>query len=107
MGCCLGVLLLGGAPRIALALWWFMDPARIMATFAGWTTTLGGLTAPLWAWPLAGLLLLPWTTIAYVFVGPGGLTTLDIVILVIAFLIDLSAHGGGGRVYQQRRSSQY
>lgn len=106
MGCCLGVLLLGGAPRLALALWWFMDPARIMAAFAGWSTTLGGLTAPLWVWPLAGLLLVPWTTIAYVFVSPGGITTLEWVVLGIALLLDLGAHGGGGRAYQQRRYAQ-
>lgn len=106
MGCCLGVLLLGGTPRLALALWWFMDPARIMAAFAGWTTTLGGLTAPPWVWPLAGLLLVPWTTIAYVFVSPGGITTLEWIVLGIALLIDLSTHGGGGRAYQQRRYAQ-
>jgi len=86
-------------------LWWFMDPARIMATFAGWSTTLGSITAPPWVWPIAGLLLVPWTTIAFVFVSPGGISTLEWVVLGIALLMDLSAHGGGGRVYQQRRST--
>jgi hypothetical protein len=105
MGCCLGVLLLAGAPRIALVVWWLSDPSRVLATFAGWTATLGGLTTPGWIWPLAGFLLLPWTTIAYVFVAPGGLTTIKWVVLVIALLFDLSTHGGSGRVYQQRRSA--
>lgn len=105
MGCCLGVLLLAGAPRVALALWWFMDPARIDATFRGWSTTAGSITAPAWIWPLVGLLLLPWTTVAYVFVSPAGLTTLEWVIMVIALLMDLSTHGGSGRAYQQRKSS--
>jgi hypothetical protein len=104
MGCCLAVFLLGGAPRIALTLWWFMDPARIMAVFSGWSTTLGSITAPLWVWPLAGLLLVPWTTIAYVFVAPGGITTIEWVVLGIALLLDLSTHGGSGRAYNQRRS---
>ena len=105
MGCCLGVLLLGGAPRIALAIWWFLDPARIAATFANWPVTAGSITAPQWVWPLAGLLLLPWTTIAFVFVSPGGITTIEWVILAVAFLLDLSTHGGSGRAYNRQRSA--
>ncbi len=105
MGCCLGALLLAGAPRIALALWWFLDPVRIIDSFHGWTRTLGSVTAPVWIWPLVGLLLLPWTTVAYVFVSPGGLSTLEWVVMVIALLFDLGAHGGGGRAYRQRRAA--
>jgi hypothetical protein len=82
-----------------------MDPVRVQAVFGGWSTTIGSITAPVWIWPLIGLLLLPWTTIAYVFVAPGGITMLEWVVLGIALLMDLSAHGGGGRYYQQRRSS--
>lgn len=106
MGCCLGVLLLGGAPRLALLVWWLSDPARIAATFGGWPLTLGGLTAPSWAWPLAGLLVLPWTTVAYVFVAPGGITTWKWVVLVIALLFDLSTHGGSNEAYRRRRSRE-
>jgi len=102
MGCCLGVLLLAGAPRVALILWWFMDPARVNATFAGWTTTLGSITAPHWIWPLVGLVVLPWTTIAFVFVSPGGLSTLEWVVLAIALFMDLGTHGGSGRAYRRR-----
>jgi hypothetical protein len=105
MGCCLGVLLLGGAPRLALALWWFVDPVRVDATFRGWSTTVGSITAPAWIWPAVGFLLLPWTTVAYIFVSPGGISTLEWVVIVIALLLDLSTHGGSGRAYQQRRSS--
>lgn len=105
MGCCLGVLLLAGAPRLALLLWWFTDPARVTGVFAAWTRTVGSVTAPQWIWPALGLVFLPWTTIAFVFVAPGGITTLEWVVLVVALLIDLSTHGGGGRAYQQRRSS--
>lgn len=105
MGCCLGILLLAGAPRVALLFWWFMDPARVQAVFRGWSTVIGGFTAPVWIWPLVGLLLVPWTTIAFVFVAPGGITPLEWVVLGIALLLDLSTHGGGGRYYQQRRSS--
>lgn len=107
MGCCLGVLLLAGAPRLGLIFWWFTDPGRIMAAFHGWSTTLGSFTAPLWIWPLAGFILVPWTTIAYVFVSPGGISPLEWVVIAIALLLDLSAHGGSSRAYQQRRLSTY
>lgn len=102
MGCCLGALLLAGAPRVALALWWFVDPSRIVSVFATWPVRLASLTAPTWIWPAVGLLLLPWTTIAYVFVAPGGITTLEWLILIVAFLLDLGAHGGGGQAYRRR-----
>ena len=81
-----------------------MDPARIGGTFGGWSTTVGSITAPHWIWPLAGLVLLPWTTLAYIFVLPGGITTLEWAIIVVALLVDLSTHGGSGRAYQRRRS---
>lgn len=105
MGCCLGVLLLGGAPRVALLLWWFVDPARVDATFRGWTAAVGSVTAPTWIWPLVGLLVVPWTTVAYIFVSPGGISGLDWIILLIALLLDLSTHGGSGRAYRQRRAT--
>ena len=105
MGCCLGALLLGGAPRVALILWWFVDPARFALAFRGWSTTVGSFTAPQWIWPLLGFLLVPWTTIAYIFVSPGGITPLEWVVIIIALLLDLSTHGGSGRAYQQRRST--
>ncbi len=105
MGCCLGALFLGGLPRVALLLWWFVDPARIDGAFRGWSTTVGSFTAPQWTWPLVGLVLLPWTTGAYVFVSPGGITTLEWAVIAIGLLLDLGAHGGSGRAYRQRRST--
>jgi hypothetical protein len=104
MGCCLGVLLLAGAPRFALFLWWFADPARVVGTFSGWALRVGTFATPSWVWPAAGFLLLPWTTIAYVFVSPGGLTIVKWVVLGIALLLDLSTHGGSGRAWQRRSS---
>ncbi len=105
MGCCLGLLLLAGAPRLALALWWLMDPQRVIGTFGGWSTTVGTFTAPVWAWPLVGLLLVPWTTVAFIFVAPGGVIGLEWVVLAIGALIDLGVLGGGGNEYSRRRSA--
>ncbi len=103
MGCCLGVLLLAGAPRLALFVWWLFDPARVTGTF-DWTLAVAGWTVPVWVWPLLGFLIVPWLTIAYVFVSPGGVGGLDWVVLFIALLLDFSTHGGGGREYHRRRS---
>lgn len=102
MGCCLGAVLLAGAPRLALALWWFFDPARVEGAF-NWTTVIGGWTVPTWLWAALGFVFLPWVTVALVFVAPGGVAGFDWAILVIALLIDLGAVGGG-REAQRRRT---
>ena len=93
MGCCLVAAVLIGAPRIGLFFWWFAQPARFTIAFG-----------QAWLWPLLGFFILPWTTLAYVFVAPGGLTVFDWIIIGLAFLIDIAAHGGGGRAYRDRRS---
>ena len=103
MGCCLLAVLLAGAPRLAIFLWWFFDPARWAATFHAWQIE-PNVIIPGWVVPVLGFLILPWTTVAWVFVVPGGLSVLDWVILIVALLIDLGAHGGGGRAYRTRRS---
>jgi hypothetical protein len=106
MGCCLGVLLLAGAPRLALVVWWFTDPSRVLGTFAGWAANLGGWVTPGWIWPLAGLLLLPWTTVAFVFVSPGGVVGWEWAVIAFGLLLDLSTHGGSQQAYRRRRSSE-
>jgi hypothetical protein len=103
MGCCLLAALLVGAPRLGLFIWWFADPVRLAATFPAWSIGTN-LPVPGWALPLVGFLILPWTTIAYVFVAPGGLSPIDWAILAVALLIDLGAHGGGRTAYRRRRS---
>lgn len=97
MGCCIVAALLIGAPRIGLFLWWIANPARFALTFQSW------MGMPQWVLPVLGFLFLPWTTLAFVFVAPGGISVLDWVILGIALLIDLAAHTGGGRAYRQRQ----
>jgi len=103
MGCCLFAALLAGAPRVAIFLWWFLDPARWSATFHTWRVE-PGMVLPSWVVPVLGFVFLPWTTLAWVFVIPGGLTVLDWIILAVALLGDLSTHGGGGRAYRGWRA---
>lgn len=102
MGCCLGVLLLAGAPRLALIVWWLLDPARVNGAF-DWQTTIGSSVVPVWVWMVLGFLFLPWVTVAYIFVSPGGVVGLEWVLMGVALLLDLGAFGGGGREYSRRR----
>lgn len=82
--CCFFTVLLFLGPRAAILVWWLVDQLRWQATF---TTFI---------WPLLGFLFLPWTTLAYVFVAPGGVYGFDWLWLGIALLADLSTYGGGG-----------
>jgi hypothetical protein len=102
MGCCLGVILLAGAPRLALFVWWLFDPTRVTGAF-DWTLGGSGWVIPVWVWPLLGFLFLPWLTVAYVFVAPGGVVGLDWVILLIGLALDIGVFGGG-REYRRRRA---
>jgi hypothetical protein len=92
MGCCLFATVLAGAPRIAFILWWLFDTQRINHTF---TNVI---------WPLLGVLFIPWTTLMYVFVYPGGISGFDWVLLGIALLVDISTYTGGARARSQSTS---
>jgi hypothetical protein len=49
---------------------------------------------PGWLWTLLGAIFLPWTTLAYLFLFPGGIVGYEWIVLGVAFLIDLASHGG-------------
>lgn len=90
MGCCLFASLLAGAPRLAFLLWWFIDPTRINAAFSTFI------------WPLLGLIFLPWTTIVYVAVFPGGVAGFDWLWIGLAVLADIATYTGGGVANSRR-----
>jgi hypothetical protein len=92
MGCCLFATILAGAPRLALVFWWIFQPVRLNATF------------PNFIWPLLGILFIPWTTLMYVIVFPGGINGFDWLWLGLALAIDIGAWGGGYRARSQRSS---
>jgi len=45
-------------------------------------------------WPILGILVLPWVTLAYVIVSPEGVTGLDWVVLIVALFADVGTYGG-------------
>ena len=82
MCCLLAVAALFG-PRFLGFVWWLLDPVR-------WGTAF-----PTAIFGLIGWAVLPWTTVAYVFVYTDGLSLLDIGLIVIALFVDLASYGGG------------
>ncbi|MCD2191896.1 hypothetical protein LQ327_00640 [Actinomycetospora endophytica] len=89
---CLLIILLILGPRAVIVVWWLIAPLQ-------WSATFGTLL-----WPIIGFLILPWTTLVYMLVAPGGVVGLDYLWLALAVLVDVSSHAGG-RVYQRRRSA--
>jgi len=88
--CCIVTLALVLSSRIALFVWWLSDRQLFTLAFGNWPQ-------PGWIWPLLGAIFLPWTTLAYLFVFPNSIAGFDWIILGVAFLIDLSGHGGSYR----------
>jgi hypothetical protein len=90
MCCLLAVGALFG-PRFLGFVWWLLDPVR-------WGTTF---PTPLFG--LIGWLVVPWTTIAYVFTFPNGVEGLDWGLIALALLVDLGTTGGGAWGRERRR----
>ena len=82
--CCLYTVLLMLGPRVAIVIWWLMEPLRWQATFDSIV------------WPILGIIVAPWTTLMYVLVAPGGVMGLDWLFIGIAVLGDIAFWAGGG-----------
>ena len=95
--CCITTLLLVLISRLGIVYWWLANPRSHDLPFAGW-----GL--PGWLVTLGGFIFLPWTTLAYLFLYPGGIVGMEWVVLGIALLIDLAGHGGS---YRHRSRIRY
>ena len=93
--CCLVTTLLLLGPRLAILVWWLMDSVRFKLAFSTDVWPLH-LPFPYWVWPLIGAIFVPWTTLAYLIVFPGGVAGLDWLWLGLGLLVDLGSHFGGG-----------
>ena len=81
--CCLFTSLVILGPRAAIVIWWLLQPVRWDAAFDTFLV------------PFLGLLFLPWTTLIYVGVSPGGVTDFDIVWIAFGVFIDVAQWIGG------------
>ena len=80
---CLVIFALIFGPRLVMVIWWLLDMAR-------WSATFNNILVP-----ILGFILVPWTTLMYVLVAPGGVTGIDWLGLGVAVVVDLGALGGG------------
>lgn len=87
--CCWLVIAFAFAPRVALVFMWLFT-GRIGQAFDSFLI------------PLIGFFLLPWTTLIFVLVAPGGIGLIDVVLIVIALVADLGSWGGGYRSRSSR-----
>ncbi len=80
--CC--VTLIAGliGPRFAALLWWILDPTRWDLAFSSWL------------WPLLGILVLPWTTLAYVLMwsAVGGVEGWEWIVVAVGVAADLATY---------------
>ena len=81
--CCVFTLMLFLGPRVADVTWWLLEPAR-------WNSTFGSAI-----WPILGIIFLPWTTLIYVIVAPGGVDLLGWIFLALGVFSDIAMHAGG------------
>lgn len=90
--CC--ILAIGAliGPRIAILVWWLLDPVRWGLAFSGVAGVAGG-----WLVGALGSLFLPWTTLAFVLLAPAPMQGIGPILLVLALVADLSSYGGGYR----------
>jgi len=75
------MLLIG--PRITGVIWWILRPGL-------WNTAFGSLI-----WPVLGLIFLPWTTLLYMLLFPGGITGFEWFLIALGALADITTYGGG------------
>jgi hypothetical protein len=94
---CINLIFGAVLPRLALFAAWSNDGAY-------WNNLFGSQL-----WLGLGFLVLPWTTLVYGLVSANGLTLLNIIFLVLAFLGDLGTWGmgffGGRKEYSNYRNA--
>ncbi len=89
--CCIFAILILFGPRLGVLIWWLMRPAYFQLVFGSWVM------------PLFGLIFLPWTTLMYLIVAPGGITGLKWFWIISGLLLDIgsyssSAYGNRDRI---------
>ena len=75
--CCLFAVLVFLGPRAAILVWWLISPVLWQQAFDNFL------------WPLLGFIFVPWTTLMYVLVFPGGIDGFDWVWLALGLILDI------------------
>ncbi len=93
--CCLFTALALLGPRAAILLWWLFDPVLWSRAFDTFIV------------PFLGFLFLPWTTLMFVLVFPGGVNGFDLVWLGLAVVFDVFNWFGGAYGNRRQISGYY
>jgi len=91
-GCCLLALLWFFGPRVVLVLAWI---------FTDWYTAFSSTLIA-----LAGLIFLPWTSLAWIYVffhNNGQASGVHMILMIAAVLADVGAYGGSSRYRTWRK----
>ncbi len=88
--CCLFLTLVFLGPRFFGAIWWLIQPARWELAFRDFP-----MDNLWWIWPILGIVFLPWTTIMFIIVSPGGVAGWDWLWLALMLGADIVSYGGG------------
>ena len=89
--CCAFLMLVLLGPRVVGVFWWIFQPLRWQSAFSSF---FGGGNL-WWLWPVLGIVFLPWTTIMYVIVAPGGIASWDWLWLGLMLVADIASYSSG------------
>ena len=90
--CCFITALLLAGPRLAILVWWLFSPLYVNSIFQTWI------------WPILGWIFLPWSTLMYMAVAPGGIIGFDWILLGLGIFADMAGYFGG---YTERQRVPY
>ena len=90
--CCFITALLLAGPRLAILVWYIFRPIYVNAAFDHFI------------WGFLGWLFLPWTTLMYIAIYPGGILGFDWILLGLGIFADIATFLGG---YRERQRVPY
>lgn len=83
--CCFITALFFAGPRLAILVWYLISPIYVNGAFDHFI------------WGFLGWLFLPWTTLMYIAIYPGGITGFDWIFLGLGVFADIFSYLGGYR----------
>jgi hypothetical protein len=90
--CCATTIFILFGPRLAILVWWIINPALFGSAFNTWI------------WPLLFAIFAPFTMIFFLIswhLRPG-ISGFDWVLIVIGIVLDISSHTGAGYRHRNR-----
>ena len=90
--CCTLTALLFVGPRLAILVWYLFAPVYVNSAFDSFI------------WGFLGFLFLPWTTLMYIAIYPGGIIGFDWILLGLGIFADMAHYFG---IYRNKESVPY